>query len=108
MSIKSRSSSSALRGKWVYFFGAGQAEGRGDQKDLLGGKGAGLHEMNRIGLPVPAGFSITTEACIHYYENGKRYPSGLEAQVKEALRKTEKVMDCLFGDEKNPLLVTVW
>src|SRR4051812_23800051 len=60
--------------KWVYSFGAGRAEGRGDQKELLGGKGAGLHEMNRIGLPVPAGFTITTEACIHFYENGEKYP----------------------------------
>jgi pyruvate,orthophosphate dikinase len=93
--------------KWVYFFGAGEAEGRGDQKELLGGKGAGLHEMNRIGLPVPAGFTITTEACTYFYDHAGAYPDGLTDQVKAALDRVEAVMGCRFGDAHNPLLVSV-
>ncbi len=64
--------------KYVYFFGAGKAEGHGEQRDLLGGKGAGLHEMTRIGLPVPAGFTITTQACNYFFEHAQKYPRGLE------------------------------
>src|SRR5262245_4801021 len=93
--------------KWVYFFGAGKAEGRGDQKELLGGKGAGLHEMNRLGLPVPAGFTITTAACTYFYENGGKYPRGMEREVQAALARVEKVMGARFGDRENPLLVSV-
>ena len=93
--------------KFVYFFGAGKAEGRGDQKELLGGKGAGLHEMNRIGLPVPAGFTITTEACTYFYDNKQTYPKGLDAEIAAALARTEKVMGAKFGDAKNPLLLSV-
>lgn len=93
--------------KWVYFFGDGQAEGQADMKNLLGGKGANLAEMVNIGLPVPAGFTITTEVCTAYYENNKQYPKELEAQVLEALRKTEAAMGAKFGDRDNPLLVSV-
>jgi pyruvate,orthophosphate dikinase len=93
--------------KWVYFFGSGKAEGRAEQKNLLGGKGANLHEMTRLGIPVPAGFTITTEACIYYTNNKKQYPQGMWKQAEEALKKLEKAMGAGFGDSKNPLLVSV-
>jgi len=92
--------------KYVYFFGGKTADGNGKMKELLGGKGANLAEMCLIGLPVPAGFSITTEVCTYYYDHGKTYPPELKAQVEEALRKTEQVMGAKFGDPKNPLLVS--
>ncbi len=92
--------------KYVYFFGGNSAEGDGKMKELLGGKGANLAEMCRIGLPVPAGFTITTEVCIHYGANNKQYPADLKKQVEEALAKTEKAMGAKFGDAKNPLLVS--
>src|SRR5947208_11080588 len=92
--------------KYVYFFGGGKAEGRADMKDLLGGKGANLAEMTNIGLPVPAGFTITTEVCTYYYEHDKTYPPELKAEVLEAMKKTEGVMGAKFGDAKNPLLVS--
>ncbi|HEY7158448.1 MAG TPA: pyruvate, phosphate dikinase [Gemmataceae bacterium] len=91
--------------KYVYFFGGGKADGRADMKNLLGGKGANLAEMTNIGLPVPAGFTITTEVCTHY-SNKNAYPPELKAQVEAALRKTEEVMGAKFGDAKNPLLVS--
>jgi pyruvate, orthophosphate dikinase len=91
--------------KYVYFFG-GKAEGRADMKNLLGGKGANLAEMTNIGLPVPAGFTITTDVCNSYYANKKTYPAELKAQALEALKKTEEVMGAKFGDPKNPLLVS--
>ena len=93
--------------KYVYFFGAGRAEGRGDQKDLLGGKGAGLHEMTRIGLPVPAGFTISTEACDQYFKHGNKYPRGLDKEVSSHLARLEKVTKKKLGDPKDPLLVSV-
>jgi pyruvate, orthophosphate dikinase len=93
--------------KWVYFFGAGKAEGDGQWRDLLGGKGAGLAEMTRIGLPVPAGFTISTEACDYYYKNNKKYPTELQKQVKENVARLEKVTGKKLGDPKNPLLVSV-
>jgi pyruvate,orthophosphate dikinase len=93
--------------KQVYFFGAGKAEGRGDQKELLGGKGAGLAEMTRLGLPVPAGFTITTEICEIFYKRGKKWPPGLEAQVRKALRRLEDVTGRTLGDPNDPLLVSV-
>jgi pyruvate,orthophosphate dikinase len=93
--------------KWVYFFGSGKAEGRAEQKNLLGGKGANLHEMTRLGIPVPAGFTITTEACIFYTNNKKQYPQGMWKQAEDALKKLEKSMGASFGDSKNPLLVSV-
>ena len=93
--------------KYVFFFGKGKAEGRAEQKNLLGGKGANLHEMTRLGIPVPPGFTISTEACIAYETNKKQYPQGLWKQVEENLKKTEKAMGALFGDPANPLLVSV-
>jgi pyruvate,orthophosphate dikinase len=90
----------------VYFFGAGKADGRADMKELLGGKGANLAEMTNIGLPVPAGFTLTTEVCNHYYANNHSYPPELKAQVEESLRKTEAAMGAKFGDPSNPLLVS--
>ena len=92
--------------KYVYFFGSGKAEGRADMKELLGGKGANLAEMTNIGLPVPAGFTITTEVCTYYYDHKKTYPPELKAEVQEAMRKTETAMGAKFGDPKNPLLVS--
>ena len=93
--------------KFVYFFGNGKAEGKGTDKMLLGGKGAGLAEMTHIGLPVPGGFTITTQACKLYYERDKKWPAGLEAQVKQNLIKLEKACKKKLGDPKNPLLVSV-
>jgi pyruvate,orthophosphate dikinase len=92
--------------KYVYFFGGGKADGNGKMKELLGGKGANLAEMCLIGLPVPGGFTITTEVCNYYYAHGRQYPPELKAEVDEALRKTEQVMGAKFGDAKNPLLVS--
>jgi pyruvate,orthophosphate dikinase len=93
--------------KWVYFFCAGRAEGKGEWKDLLGGKGAGLAEMTRIGLPVPAGFTISTEACDYFYKNGKKYPPGLKKEVAAHVARLEKVTRKKLGDPRNPLLVSV-
>ncbi|WP_147164431.1 pyruvate, phosphate dikinase [Pararhodospirillum oryzae] len=93
--------------KWVYSFGNGRAEGRADMKNLLGGKGANLAEMSNIGINVPAGFTITTEVCTHYYANDRSYPDELARQVKEALASVEAIMRCQFGDAENPLLVSV-
>jgi pyruvate,orthophosphate dikinase len=93
--------------KWVYFFGAGKAEGDGEWRDLLGGKGAGLAEMTKIGLPVPAGFTISTETCDYYYRNGKKYPGELNKQVLDNVAKLEQVTKKKLGDPKNPLLVSV-
>lgn len=93
--------------KYVYFFGGKKAEGKADMKELLGGKGANLAEMVNIGLPVPAGFTITTEVCTAYYKNNKKYPKELDKQVKDALAKVEKEMGAKFGDKVNPLLVSV-
>jgi len=93
--------------KYVYLFGGGQAEGRADMKDLLGGKGANLAEMTNAGLPVPPGFTITTEACNEYYARGKQFPPGLWEQILEALRKVEELTAKKFGDAQNPLLVSV-
>ncbi|MCS6627186.1 pyruvate, phosphate dikinase [Roseibacterium beibuensis] len=93
--------------QWVYGFGGGSADGDASMKNLLGGKGANLAEMSSLGLPVPPGFTITTEACVHYYSNGQSYPADLEAQVATGLRKVESVVGKTFGDAKNPLLVSV-
>ncbi|MDD5529622.1 MAG: pyruvate, phosphate dikinase [bacterium] len=91
----------------VYFFGGGEADGDAGMKNLLGGKGANLHEMTKIGISVPAGFTISTEVCNYYYKNNQKYPDGLENEVKEKLQKVEKVMNKKFGDKNNPLLVSV-
>ncbi|HLN33276.1 MAG TPA: pyruvate, phosphate dikinase [Gemmataceae bacterium] len=92
--------------KYVYFFGSGKAEGRADMKELLGGKGANLAEMTNIALPVPAGFTLTTEVCTYYYDHDRTYPPELKAEVNDAMRRTEAAMSAKFGDPKNPLLVS--
>jgi pyruvate, orthophosphate dikinase len=93
--------------KYVYFFGAGKADGTGDMRDLLGGKGAGLAEMTRIGLPVPAGFTITTETCDYFLKHGRKYPKELRAEVSKHLARLEKLTGKKLGDAKDPLLVSV-
>jgi pyruvate, orthophosphate dikinase len=93
--------------KMVYFFGGEKADGKGSMKELLGGKGANLAEMCTLGIPVPAGFTITTEVCSLYYENGGKLTKELEKEVIKSLKKTEKVMGRGFGDAKNPLLLSV-
>ena len=93
--------------KLVYFFGGGKAEGRKDMKQLLGGKGANLAEMTNIGLPVPAGFTIVTEVCDLYYKNKQKWPEGLAEEVEKNIAKLEKVMGKKFGDDNDPLLVSV-
>ena len=93
--------------KYVYFFGANQTEGGGQMRNLLGGKGANLAEMTAIGLPVPAGFTLTTELCTEFYRNDRRYPDGVSEEVSENLAKLELAMDKRFGDPVNPLLLSV-
>ena len=93
--------------KYVYFFGKGRAEGKAEMKNLLGGKGANLAEMTNIGLPVPSGFTMSTEVCTYYYQNKNTYPRSLTNEVKAALKKMEAAMKAKFGDPKNPLLVSV-
>ena len=93
--------------KYVYFFGAGKADGTGDMREVLGGKGAGLAEMTKIGLPVPAGFTITTETCDYFYKHDKKYPKELREQVKQNVAKLEKLTKKKLGDAKDPLLVSV-
>ncbi|MBP0447407.1 pyruvate, phosphate dikinase [Roseomonas sp. SSH11] len=93
--------------RWVYGFGAGRNDGRAEMRNLLGGKGANLAEMASIGLPVPPGFTITTEVCTYYTSNKGAYPAELEAQVKEALARIEEAVGARFGDAGNPLLVSV-
>ena len=93
--------------KYVYFFGGGKAEGKAEMKNLLGGKGANLAEMANLGLPVPPGFTITTEVCTLYYKNKGKYPAELKKQVEDNLKKTERIMEKKFGDPKDPLLVSV-
>jgi pyruvate, orthophosphate dikinase len=93
--------------KFVYFFGKGKAEGRAEMKELLGGKGANLAEMAKLGIPVPAGFTITTEVCTYYYQHKQTYPATLAKEVATALKGVEKVMGMKFGDPVNPLLVSV-
>jgi len=93
--------------KYVYFFGQGEAEGTGEMRNLLGGKGCNLAEMTSIGLPVPAGFTITTEVCTEFYKNDRNYPAGLQDEVNQHLGKVETLMGKKFGDPANPLLVSV-
>ena len=93
--------------KWVYTFGNGQAEGDASMRNLLGGKGANLAEMNKVGLPVPPGFTVTTEVCTYYYNNNKTYPADLKDQVKAAVASVEKIMGKKFADADNPLLFSV-
>ena len=93
--------------KHVYFFGAGKAEGEAGMKRLLGGKGANLAEMTNLGIPVPPGFTITTDVCRYFYDHGKTYPEDLDDQIKENIKKVEEVMGMEFGDAENPLLFSV-
>ena len=96
-----------MSSKYVYFFGNGKAEGAATMKNLLGGKGANLAEMTSIGLPVPPGFTISTEVCTYYYAHGDSYPQSLKSEVAAHLAEVEKLMERTFGDPKNPLLVSV-
>src|SRR5437868_868570 len=93
--------------KYVYSFGGGTAEGDGKMKDTLGGKGAGLAEMSRAGLPVPPGFTIATDVCNIYFNNNKQVPEEIEQEVSKALEKLEKAMGQKLGDPANPLLLSV-
>ena len=93
--------------QWVYSFGADASEGDASMRNLLGGKGANLAEMSNLGLPVPPGFTVTTEVCTHYYDHGKSYPPELEGQVDAALARIEAETGRTFGDASNPLLVSV-
>src|SRR4051812_23772049 len=93
--------------KYVYYFGDGHAEGNAKMKDLLGGKGAGLAEMTNIGVPVPPGFTISTEVCTYFYEHGKTYPPELKNTVADNLARVEKSVGRKFGDRGKPLLVSV-
>src|ERR1700736_455112 len=94
-------------GKWVYRFGRGVAGGRGESRTLLVGRGAGLAEMANLGLPVPPGFTITTEVCSHFYAHARQYPAELEAQVEAALKTVGDLAGRVFGEAANPLLVSV-
>ena len=93
--------------KWVYGFEAGRAEGRAEMRDLLGGKGANLAEMSNLGLPVPPGFTITTEVCTQFYRNNRNYPEGLKQDVEAALKHVGELVGARFGDAGRPLLVSV-
>ncbi|MEY2728743.1 MAG: hypothetical protein RJA93_819, partial [Pseudomonadota bacterium] len=93
--------------KWVYQFNSSNCEGTVSQKPLLGGKGANLAEMGKLGLPVPPGFTITTEVCTEFYKNNQKYPDDLKVQVEDAIRNIEKILGKNFGDINNPLLVSV-
>ena len=93
--------------KYVYFFGNGSADGRAEMKHLLGGKGANLAEMTNLGIPVPPGFTITTEVCNLYYKNNKQYPEGLAEEIEQNLARLEQLMGAKLGDANNPLLVSV-
>jgi pyruvate,orthophosphate dikinase len=104
---KGRRSAPARGAKWVYAFGGGKAEGKASMRNLLGGKGAGLAEMASLGLPVPPGFTITTDVCTYYYEHNKTYPKELKAQVEKALANVGRITGKTFGDKSNPLLVSV-
>src|SRR5438093_6398288 len=93
--------------RYVYFFGNGRADGSAAMRDILGGKGAGLAEMANLGLPVPPGFTITTQVCTHYYANQNTYPEELESEVAGALAEVGRITGKTFGDASNPLLVSV-
>src|SRR3954463_15717963 len=104
---KKESHGGTSKTKYVYTWGAGKADGDGSMKPLLGGKGANLAEMTRIGLPVPSGFTITTEVCTYYYANKRTYPTALHGQMEAGVTSIEQQTGKTFGDLKNPLLVSV-
>ena len=93
--------------KYVYNFGNGKADGKADMKNLLGGKGANLAEMNLLEIPVPPGFTLTTEVCTEYYKNNKSFPESLANEVKDSISEVESIMGTKFGDATNPLLLSV-
>src|SRR5512147_2917142 len=93
--------------RMVYFFGGGKADGNAGMKNLLGGKGANLAEMAKIGVPVPPGFTITTDVCVYFMLNKRKYPQGLQKEAAKAMARVEKVIGKQFGDVENPLLVSV-
>src|SRR6185503_16831939 len=100
-------SETMVKTRWVYAFGGGRADGDASMKNLLGGKGANLAEMSSLGLPVPPGFTVTTEVCTYYYANKESYPPELQDEVAKALAEVEKTAGVGFGDANNPLLVSV-
>src|SRR6187551_77568 len=104
---KAKPVAAPAKGKWVYSFGDGRAEGKASLRNLLGGKGAGLAEMANLGLPVPPGFTITTDLCTYYYTHDKQYPKDLRGQVEKALVQVGRLVGKKFGDGENPLLVSV-
>ncbi|MGA7308643.1 MAG: PEP/pyruvate-binding domain-containing protein, partial [Pseudolabrys sp.] len=104
---KRKAAAGQSKGRWVYAFGGGRAEGKASMRNLLGGKGAGLAEMANLGLPVPPGFTITTDVCTYYYRHNKEYPKELRAQVEKALAQVGRITRKTFGDKSNPLLVSV-
>src|SRR5262245_46401339 len=106
-SVRRTAKPAPAKSKWVYSFGDGRAEGKALMRNLLGGKGAGLAEMANLGLPVPPGFTITTDVCTYYYANDKRYPKDLRGQVEKALAQVGRITGKTFGDRSNPLLVSV-
>src|SRR5213593_1829143 len=93
--------------RYIYGFGGGRADGSAAMKELLGGKGANLAEMSRLGLPVPPGFTISTDVCTYYYDHKRSYPPKLRADVRRALTEVEKILGRRFGNSANPLLVSV-
>src|SRR5256885_11314713 len=93
--------------QWVYAFGGGKSDGESSMKNLLGGRAANLAEMSNLGLPVPPGFTITTELCTYYYEHERRYPAELEGAIDAALARVGELMNARFGDSRRPLLVSV-
>ena len=106
-SASKTAAATTAKGKWVYAFGGGKAAGRAGMRNLLGGKGAGLAEMAQLGLPVPPGFTITTEVCTYFYQHGKTYPKDLKRQVDAALVDVGRITGKKFGGRENPLLVSV-
>src|SRR6476661_8023979 len=105
---KGKAASKTRPAKFVYYFGEGKADGNGKMKPLLGGKGANLAEMTRIGLPVPPGFTITTEVCTYYYAHNRAYPASLQAEIETGITNMERIMGTKFGDTKKmTLLVAV-
>src|SRR2546423_2385892 len=104
---KSKSKSKSKSRKYVYFFGSGKADGNRTMKDLLGGKGAGLAEMTNAGLPVPPGFTISTEVCNIYYEQQAKIPASINREIADDLKKLEKAAGATLGSTNNPLLVSV-
>ena len=105
--MSSSTANQSKTGKWVYSFGGDKTEGQADMRNLLGGKGANLAEMSNLGLPVPPGFTITTDLCTAYYDNDRNYPTDLDGQMSDAMALIEQAVGMKFGDTSDPLLVSV-